>query len=117
MKIKRKQGIPLAMVHINPLMVSSTLLFIVWFYLGTIENHYFLLAILAFLLSNEIIDDVDLRSTENLFWQKHTFNVVLQWVFVITILWVVGFFTQSLTYFSQQTLGYWFFINWRYISL
>jgi len=111
MKIKRKQGIPLAMVHINPLMVSSTLLFIVWFYLGTIENHYFLLAILAFLLSNEIIDDVDLRSTENLFWQKHTFNVVLQWVFVITILWVVGFFTQSLTYFSQQILGYWFFIT------
>ena len=111
MKIKRKQGIPLAMVHINPLMVSSTLLLIVWFYLGTIENYYFLLAILAFLLSNEILDDVDLRSTEKLFWQKHVFNVVLQWFFVIAILWVVGFFTQSLTYFSQQILGYWFLIT------
>ena len=99
------------MVHINPLMVSSTLLLIVWFYLGTIENYYFLLAILAFLLSNEILDDVDLRSSEKLFWQKHVFNVVLQWFFVIAILWVVGFFTQSLTYFSQQILGYWFLIT------
>ena len=78
MKIKSKQGIPLAMVHMNPLIVSWLLLLIEWFYLGTIERYYFLLAILAFLLSNEIMDDVDLQSTEKLFWEKYVFNVVVQ---------------------------------------
>lgn len=111
MKIKSKQGIPLAMVHMNPLIVSWLLLLIEWFYLGTIERYYFLLAILAFLLSNEIMDDVDLQSTEKLFWEKYVFNVVVQWIFVISILWLIGFFTQSMTYFSQQILWSWFFIT------
>lgn len=96
---------------LNPLIVALSLLACSHYVLGRFDEGYFLLLVLAFLLSGQLIDSVNVESGYKLFWKKSVTGLLFQWFYVISLLLLMGFASKTSDYFSRSVLFAWFLMT------
>lgn len=96
---------------LNPLIVALSLLACSHYVLGYFDEGYFLLLVVAFLLSGQLIDSVNIESTYKLFWKRSVTSLLFQWFYVISLLLLMGFASKTSDYFSRSVLFGWFLIT------
>ncbi|PPD35013.1 MAG: undecaprenyl-phosphate glucose phosphotransferase [Methylomonas sp.] len=96
---------------LNPLIVALSLVACSHYFLGHFDEGYFLLLVLAFLLSGQLIDSVNIESTYKLFWKRSVTSLLFQWFYVISLLLLMGFASKTSDYFSRTVLFGWFLIT------
>ena len=96
---------------LNPLIVALSLLACTHYVLGYFDEGYFLLLVVAFLLSGQLIDSVNIESTYKLFWKRSVTSLLFQWFYVISLLLLMGFASKTSDYFSRSVLFGWFLIT------
>ena len=96
---------------LNPLIVALSLLACSHYVLGHFDEGYFLLLVVAFLLSGQLIDSVNIESTYKLFWKRSVTSLLFQWFYVISLLLLMGFASKTSDYFSRSVLFGWFLMT------
>ena len=96
---------------LNPLIVALSLLACTHYVLGYFDEGYFLLLVVAFLLSGQLIDSVNIESTYKLFWKRSVTSLLFQWFYVISLLLLMGFASKTSDYFSRSVLFGWFLMT------
>ncbi len=96
---------------VNPLLVVLSLVACSQYFLGHFDESYFLLLVIAFLLSGQLIDGADIESSYKLFWKKSVPRILFQWFYVISLLLLMGFASKTSDYFSRTVLFSWFLVT------
>ena len=96
---------------LNPLIVALSLLACSHYFLGRFDESYFLLLVLAFLLSGQLLDGVNIESSYKSFWKRSVTSLLFQWFYVISLLLLMGFASKTTDYFSRTVLFGWFLIT------
>lgn len=97
---------------LNPATIVATFIACVWAYGEIFAGHYVGLAILVFLISTQIFDDVDvLRSWRGLRPTPAGRKILLDWLIVVGIVLFLGFATKLTAHFSRKVMITWFIVT------
>ncbi len=95
----------------NPIVVCFVLFSVICYRLGAFEGEYFVLLVLAFLLTGQLMDNVDLESNNKTYWKSSVIAVCMQWFLVVGLLLLVGFASKTSEHFSREVILSWFFLT------
>ena len=101
--------VALARSLLNPCMVVVTLLASVHVHRELLSGYYVVLAVLAFFISSQVFDDIDLYRSwrKTLLWEDGR-RVLAGWLLVVAILVLFGRATNLGQEFSERVLIWWF---------
>ncbi len=105
-------AVTLAKSLLNPATTVATFVICTFAYGESFSGEYLVLAILVFLISAQVFDDVDVfRSWRDMLPTKAERNILLDWLIVVTILLFLGFATKLSGHFSRKLLITWFIVT------
>jgi len=94
---------------LHPVLATLSLLACVYAYGETFTGHYLLLAVLAFFISSQILDHIDILSPWSSFHLTRLVRgIVVGWAIVAAILLFLGYATQLTDQFEQRVILTWF---------
>jgi putative colanic acid biosynthesis UDP-glucose lipid carrier transferase len=97
---------------INPVSIVSALFACTLFYNEPFAGHYVILGILAFLISTQVFDDVDVfRPWRGAQPTADDRRIVFDWLVVIAILLFLAFATKLSDQFSRKVILTWFLVT------
>lgn len=105
-------AVTLAKSLLNPATIVATFAICVFAYGESFNSGHLVLAILVFLISVQIFDDVDVfRSWREIFPTTAGRKILLDWLIVVAILLFLGFATKLSEHFSRKVLITWFIVT------
>ena len=97
---------------LNPATIVATFIACVCVYGETFAGHYVALAILVFLISMHVFDDVDaLRSWGGLRPSLAGRKIILDWLIVVSIVLFLAFATKLSAHFARRVMITWFLVT------
>lgn len=98
--------------QINPAVTVLTLALVASAMHRDFSGHYIMLAIVAFFISAQVFEEVDLfQSWRMLHFAARGRDLLIRWLIVISILLFIGYLTKFYKNYDQRVILWWFLLN------
>lgn len=105
-------GVTLVKWLLCPLVIVASLIGCAWYYQQELSDYFLILAILTFLISSNIFDEINLYRSHSKFPIVKAFNtILLKWSLVIGSLLLIGYATKLTSQFSYRAILAWFAVT------